>query len=93
VILTFIYGCAPESVLPKLSNSCRRAAPISCALGTCENARNTDGYDCASRKHQSIKTLAHLIRQNRSAWVVVYLVFFCEPLFRRTEAGILQLRC
>jgi hypothetical protein len=58
-----------EALTPKLSDSCRRAAPISCALATCENARNTNGYDCTSRKHQSINILVHLIRQNRSLQV------------------------
>ncbi len=37
------------------------------ALATCENAPNTDGYASALRKHQNIKILAHLFRQNRSS--------------------------
>ena len=28
---------------PKRNDYCRRAAPISCALDTCENTRNTNG--------------------------------------------------
>jgi len=54
---------------PKMSDSHRRSAPSSCALATRENAPHTKGYASAFRKHQSIKSLAHLIRQNRSSQV------------------------
>jgi hypothetical protein len=52
-----------------MSDSQRRSAPISRALDGCENARHTNGYASASRNHQNIKILAHLIHQNRSSWV------------------------
>ncbi len=55
---------------PEMSDSHRRAAPSSCALATCENAPNTDGHASAFPKHQSIKSLAHLFRQNRSSQVL-----------------------
>ena len=35
--------------------------------GPAENARHTAGYSSAFRKDQSLKDLAHLIRQNRSS--------------------------
>jgi len=50
-------------------NELKNLPPSSCALATCENAPHTDGYASAFRKHQSIKSLAHLIRQNRSSKV------------------------
>jgi hypothetical protein len=51
---------------PKVSDSRRRSAPISCALDVCENTRHTNGYASVFSKRQSIKILAHLIHQNRS---------------------------
>ncbi len=45
---------------------------MSCALDTCADARHTSGHASARRKHQSIKILAHLIRQNRSPYVICY---------------------
>ena len=56
-----------EGVLPKMSDSHRRSAPISWALDTCAAAPHTSGYASARCKHQSLKILAHLIRQNRSS--------------------------
>ena len=56
-----------EMMEPKMSESHRRSGTISCALGTCEDAPNTNGYASALRKHQSIKILPQLIRQIRSS--------------------------
>ena len=56
--------------MPKMNDSYRRSAPISCSLDACENAPYTKEYASAFRKHQSIKILAQLIRQNRSSWAM-----------------------
>ena len=68
---------------PKMSDSHRRSAPSSCALVTCENAPHTNGYASAFRKHQSIKSLAHLIRQNRPSQ---------ESLIRRSAPFLAAVR-
>ncbi len=85
---------SPESSFqfqfPKLSDSQRRSAPNPWPLDAFKKPQQTFGYACVFFKHQSLKVLAHLIRQNRSTqevpsfqstpswfrliWVVVLLV-------------------
>ena len=55
-----------DLLLPKLSDSHRRSAPTPCALGVCKKLRHTTSIPAFFYKRQSIKELAHLIRQNRS---------------------------
>ncbi len=48
-------------------NSRHLSAPQDLGILESGTHANTDGYTSAFRKHQGIKSLAHLFRQNRSS--------------------------
>jgi hypothetical protein len=77
-----------------MSDSRWRSAPISWALGSCENAWNANEYDCAFRKHQRITTEAMVGRcsdsDRRSLKILAHLIRQNRPTWDhvvRPEAG------